>query len=247
MTSPAAPGDDCTPARVGLGRVGGSVPTAAHLQFRADHARARDAVRHGFDSDAVVATLADAGLETIALTSAAGSRADYIRRPDLGRSLSGDASERVAQLGSTDHDLSIVLCDGLSPGAVERYGPDLVEQIASSGRLEGWSTTPVAVVCNGRVAIGDQIGDLLGARIVVVLIGERPGLTISESVGAYVTLGPHVGRTDAERNCISNIHVRGLAVDEAARRIVSLVVRARIAGVTGVALDDEDPTAITPR
>ena len=238
---------ELTPARIGLGRAGGSVPTAAHLRFRADHAAARDAVRHHLDVERVIATLTSNGRPALAVTSAAGSRDEYIRRPDLGRVLSTEAMSALAEIGTTECDLSIVLCDGLSPGAVERYGPDLVERVASSGRLQGWSTAPAIVVRHGRVAIGDQIGELLRARLVVVLIGERPGLTISESVGAYITLGPRAGRTDADRNCISNIHERGLAVDEGARRIVSLAVRARAAGATGVALTGDDPPAITPR
>ena len=197
---------ELTPARVGIGRVGVSLPTAARLQLRLDHARARDAVRHAFDADGVVEALTATGREAIAVTSAAVSRDEYVRRPDLGRSLPVDAASALRRPGVDRCDLAIVLCDGLSPGAIERYGPALVERITSNERLGGWSIGPVAVVCNGRVAIGDAIGELLGADIVVVLIGERPGLTISESVGAYLTFGPRAGRTDADRNCISNIH-----------------------------------------
>jgi len=237
---------ELTPARVGLGRVGGSLPTAARLQLALDHARARDAARHAVDADGVVAALTGTGREAIAVASAAATRDEYIRRPDLGRSLPADAATALQRSGVDGCDLAIVLCDGLSPRAVERYGPGLVEQIAAHERLSGWSIAPITVVCNGRVAIGDPIGELLGAGIVVVLIGERPGLTISESVGAYLTFGPRAGRTDAERNCISNIHARGTGVEDAARRIVDLVVRARIAGVTGVALTDDAPAPITP-
>ena len=204
-------------------------------------------MRHPFDVDGVVAALTSTGREAIAVISAASSRDEYIRRPDLGRSLPVDAAVSLQRSDVDGCDLAIVLCDGLSPRAIERYGPGLVEQIAAHERLSGWSIAPITVVRNGRVAIGDPIGELLGAGIVVVLIGERPGLTISESVGAYLTFGPRAGRTDAERNCISNIHARGTGVEDAARRIVDLVVRARIAGVTGVALTDDAPASITSR
>lgn len=238
---------ELTPARVALGRVGSSVPTAARLQLQLDHARARDAVRHAFDARGVVAALTSTGRATIAVTSAAISRDEYVRRPDLGRSLPADAASTLRESRMDGCDLAIVLCDGLSPRAIERYGPALVEQIATHEHLSGWSMAPVTVVGNGRVAIGDPIGELLGAGIVVVLIGERPGLTIAESVGAYITFGPRAGRTDAERNCISNIHSRGTAVDDAARRIANLVARARIAGATGVALTDDASAIVTPR
>ncbi len=157
---------------------------------------------------------------------------------------SADAATALRRAGGERCDLAIVLCDGLSPGAIERYGPHLVERIVAQELLRGWSLAPVTVVRNGRVAIGDPIGELLGASTVVVLIGERPGLTISESVGAYVTFAPRPGRTDAERNCISNIHALGTGVDDAARRIADLLVRARVAGATGVALTDDAPAPI---
>jgi ethanolamine ammonia-lyase small subunit len=140
--------------------------------------------------------------------------------------------------------LAIVLCDGLSPLAVERHGLALVDAITSSERLAQWSPGPVAVVSNGRVAIGDDVGSILRSQFVLVLIGERPGLSVAESVGAYLTYGPTRGRTDAQRNCVSNIHDRGLSIDAAARRIVGLAVRALELGLTGVGLNDEDPTAV---
>jgi ethanolamine ammonia-lyase small subunit len=143
-------------------------------------------------------------------------------------------------------DLAIVVCDGLSPRAVERQGAALVDAIVSSEQLDGWSTGAVGVVSNGRVAIGDEIGSILRAEYVVVLIGERPGLSVAESIGAYVTFDPAPGRTDAQRNCVSNIHDRGLAIDDAARRIAGLLVRARLAGgLTGIGLTDDGPESIT--
>jgi ethanolamine ammonia-lyase small subunit len=231
-----------TPARVALGRAGGSLPTAAHLRFRADQARARDAVNHDFDAVRLAAVLTEAGHRTTALVSAAATREEYIRRPDLGRVLS-DAS-RVSLLADADDpcDLAIVLCDGLSPRSIERHGPALVGAITSSKRLTKWSRGPIIVVSNGRVAVGDDVGSSLGAHLVLVLIGERPGLTVPESVGAYLTFEPAQSRTDAQRNCVSNIHDRGLTIDDAARRIVGLAVRASLLGSTGVGLHDDDPT-----
>ncbi len=235
-----------TPARLALGRAGGSIPTVAHLRFRADHARARDAVNYEFDGARAAAALTAAGHRAVALASAATSRADYVRRPDLGRALSATSVVRLRALADEPCDLAIVVCDGLSPRAVERQGPALVDALASDRRLVGWSTGAVVVVSNGRVAIGDEIGSILSATFVVVLIGERPGLSVAESVGAYITHEPLVGRTDAQRNCVSNIHDHGLPIADAARRIGGLLVRARVAGRTGIGLTDDVAEAITP-
>ena len=138
-------------------------------------------------------------------------------------------------------DLAIVLCDGLSPGAIERNGSTLAAAIASSALLRDWSIGVMAVITNGRVAVGDDVGAALRARFVAVLIGERPGLSVPESIGVYLTCDPGPGRNDAQRNCVSNIHDRGLPMDAAVRQIVGLAVRARLAGLTGVALKDRDP------
>jgi ethanolamine ammonia-lyase small subunit len=233
-----------TPARVALGRAGGSLPTAAHLRFRADHARARDAVTHGFDAERITSALTETGHRAVALSSAAVSREEYVCRPDLGRMLSPASRASLRALTAEPCDLVLVLCDGLSPLAVERHGPALVDAISSSERLAAWSLGPVAVVSNGRVAVGDDVGWILRSRFVLVLIGERPGLSVPESVGAYLTFEPAPGCTDAQRNCVSNIHDQGLSIDDAARRIVGLAVRASMLGLTGVGLNDEDPTPV---
>lgn len=226
--------DSFTPARVALGRAGGSLPTTVRLQLRLDHARARGAVDRPFDPAALVAGVDDAGQRSLAVTSRAAARADYVRRPDLGRTLDDETVSDLASLVDAPCDVALVLCDGLSPGAVQRNGAALVRAIVQ--RLLGWSVGPVVVVTNGRVAIGDQVGAALGAGAVVVLIGERPGMSVPESVGAYITHGPRVGRTDAERNCVSNIHDEGLPIDDAANRIVELLGRIRAVGASGVAL-----------
>ena len=158
--------------------------------------------------------------------------------------LEGQSRSSLAAIAGGPCDLAIVLCDGLSPGAIQRHGSAVALAIASSEQLQDWTIGPLAVVANGRVAVGDEIGAVLGAQLVVVLIGERPGLTVPESIGAYLTFAPTPGRADAERNCISNIHDRGLSIDTAVRQVGSLARRARLAGLTGVGLKDDDPLAL---
>ena len=170
-----------TPARVSLGRTGHSLPTDELLRFQLDHARARDAVYHELDA----AALALPGLPHIALHSEASDRATYLRRPDLGRRLS---NESRAQLTRGDYDAAIVIADGLSAPAIHHHAAALLEELMP--RLEGWRLGPLTVVRQGRVAIGDEIGEALGARVVAVLIGERPGLSSPDSLGIYLTWDP---------------------------------------------------------
>jgi ethanolamine ammonia-lyase small subunit len=226
-----------TPARVGLGRSGASLPTQALLDFALDHARARDAVHARFDAASIVAALAGLGLRTIEVASRAQSRAEYLKRPDLGRAL--DAASQRALAGGPDQscELAIVIGDGLSPAAVNVHAVELVGRLLA--RLESIAAGPIVVACGARVALGDEIGALLGARMVAVLIGERPGLSAPDSLGAYLTFAPAPGRTDAERNCVSNIHAFGLSYDEAAFRIAWLIREGLARQLTGVALKDE--------
>jgi ethanolamine ammonia-lyase small subunit len=237
---PWAPLTRLTPARIALGRAGGSLPTSAHLDFQLAHARARDAVQHPADFDFIEGCLRAAGLRVIRVASAVPDRATYLRRPDLGRRLAVPDRERVP--GSAprgDVDVALVVADGLSGFAVERHAPPLVTELAR--RLSGMNLTlaPLTLVQGGRVAIGDEIGQLLGAEIVVVLIGERPGLSSPDSLGAYLTYAPRPGRMDAERNCVSNIRPEGLPVESAAERICWLVAEARRRKLTGVELKEE--------
>jgi ethanolamine ammonia-lyase small subunit len=214
-----------TPARVGIGRTGHSVPTAELLRFQLDHARARDAVYEELDP----ASLPEPhGL----LHSAARNRAEYLRRPDLGRKLS-DGSE----LTRGEYDAAVVMADGLSAKAVHRHAGPVWDALQS--RLTGWRLAPLTVVLQGRVAVGDEIGEKLGAKLVVVMIGERPGLTSPDSLGIYVTWEPRVGRTDAERNCVSNVRVEGVSYEAAAETVAWLMESARVKQVTGVGLKDE--------
>jgi len=227
-----------TPARLRLGRAGSAVPTRAHLSFQLDHARARDAVWAPFQPGGLAEAL---GREVIEVRSQAADRAEYLRRPDLGRQL--DPAD-AARLQRGDHHLAIVIADGLSAEAVHAHAASLV--LALLDRLADWSIAPIVVAHQGRVAIGDPIGEALGARLACVLIGERPGLSAPDSLGAYLTWQPVAGRQDSERNCVSNIRPpHGLAYAAAADTIVRLLKAARARGLTGIALKD-GPSALEP-
>lgn len=229
-----------TPARIGLGRAGTALPVTANLDFQFAHARARDAVHRAVDFAALAGDLAP--FETLLVASAAPDRASYLRRPDLGRRLAPGDWPGLAGPPAPDlaPDLVFVIADGLSAGAVQTHAAPLVHACAAP--LAGLRLGPVVLVRQGRVAIGDEIGHRLGARAVVVLVGERPGLTVADSLGAYLTFAPRPGRRDSERNCISNIHARGgLSYGDAAAKLGWLVREALRRGVTGIALKDEAP------
>lgn len=231
-----------TAARIALGRSGDSLPTQAVLDFALAHAQARDAVHAVFDANAVEAELAALGLRTAHVHSAAPDRATYLRRPDLGRRLAGDARPVLAAMASSPdghvpNDLVVVLADGLSAPAAMRHGPALIRALLP--RLPGWRIGPVVLATQARVALGDEVGELLRAELVVMLIGERPGLSSPDSLGAYLTWQPRVGRNDAERNCVSNMRPEGQPIDEAAARIAWLLQAARGRRLTGVQLKDE--------
>lgn len=235
-----------TPARIALGRTGISLPTAAQLDFQLAHARARDAVHRPLDVQALCGEVEALGLAAVPLHSAATGRAMYLQRPDLGRQL-GAASravlerlraERRSARGDLPFDVAFVMVDGLSSLAVQRHAvPLLAEVLGLLG--PGWSVAPVGVVEQGRVAVGDDVGELLDARAVVVMIGERPGLSSPDSLGLYLTWQPRTGRSDAQRNCISNVRPEGLACVDAAARLTYLLDAARRRGISGVALKDE--------
>jgi ethanolamine ammonia-lyase small subunit len=227
-----------TPARVGLGQVGSAVPTREQLRFQLDHALARDAVHARMDVEALLLGLRERGMAGVALRSAVGEeRRVYLRRPDLGRRLDGESAVRLREVAAglgASPEVVFVMADGLSALAVERHGLAVIDAV--KGLMEGvW---PVCVVSQGRVAVGDELGELLGAKAVVMLIGERPGLSAADSLGAYVTWEPQVGRTDAERNCVSNIRVEGLGYAEAAERIVFYLNGAKRLGASGVGLKE---------
>jgi ethanolamine ammonia-lyase small subunit len=228
-----------TPARVGLGRAGASMPVKALLDFTLDHARARDAVHAAFDVAAVVSGLADLGLDAIEVASRVPNRQDYLRRPDLGRMLDPASRDLLASGQGGPCQLAIVVGDGLSPTAVHAHAVRLVRSLIPYLAAEGIEIGHVVVASGARVALGDEIGAVVGARMIAMLIGERPGLSASDSLGAYLTFAPKEGRTDAMRNCVSNIHGAGLGYDEAAFRIAWLIREGLAREVTGVALKDE--------
>jgi ethanolamine ammonia-lyase small subunit len=228
-----------TPARVGLGRAGASLPTQALLEFTLVHARARDAVHAGLDISAIVAGLDTLGLATLQASSQVQSREDYLRRPDLGRTLDLASQDVLTSHHLGPCDVAIVIGDGLSPSAVNVHAVELVRRLVAVLASGGIALGPVVVASGARVALGDEIGALLGARMAAMLIGERPGLSAPHSLGAYLTFAPKAGCTDAMRNCVSNIHASGLSYDEAAFKIAWLVREGLARGVTGVALKDE--------
>jgi ethanolamine ammonia-lyase small subunit len=234
-----------TPARVGLGRAGVSLPTSALLAFTLDHARARDAVHAGLDISAIIVGLDALGLTTLQASSQAQSREDYLRRPDLGRTLNLASQDVLASFHRGPCDLAIVIGDGLSPSAVNAHAVELLRGLIPRVAAGAIKLGPVVVAEGARVALGDEIGALLAARMVVMLIGERPGLSAPHSLGAYLTFAPEAGRTDAMRNCVSNIHCSGLSYDEAAFKIAWLVREGLTRQVTGVALKDESGLAGT--
>lgn len=234
-----------TPARIAIGRSGASLPTREVLAFSLAHAQARDAVHTPFDADAVTNAIEALGLPARRVDSAAADRATYLRRPDLGRRLS-DAS-RAGLAGFRDGvDLAIVVADGLSSTAVHAHAAPLIAALLPHARAEDWNLAPVTVASQARVALGDEVGELLGARLILLLVGERPGLSSPDSLGAYLTFQPRVGRTDAERNCVSNIRAEGLSYDQAAFKLAWLMREALRLSLTGVALKDESDTATLP-
>jgi ethanolamine ammonia-lyase small subunit len=221
-----------TPARVGLGRTGVSQQTRDLLDFQLAHARARDAVHARLNAAAFAVELAaSTSLPVLRVHSAAGDRSTYLQRPDLGRRLN-QASR--ASLPAGDYDLALVVADGLSAIAVERHVCPLLKELLP--QLEGWRLAPLVVVELGRVAVADEIGDALGARMSVVFIGERPGLSSPDSLGAYITWQPRPGRTDAERNCISNIRIEGLSYAAAAAQLCFYLTEGGKRQLTGIGL-----------
>jgi ethanolamine ammonia-lyase small subunit len=248
-----------TAARIALGRTGVSQPTGAQLAFQLAHARARDAVHQELDAPALVQALEQSfdpplALPVMALCSAAENRTTYLQRPDLGRKLDtvsrqslrdlSQANRPVSAPGDLPYDLAIVIADGLSALAIGQNAVPFLQRLMARLALEKWVLAPITIVRQGRVAIGDEIGQLLGARAVVVLIGERPGLSSPDSMGLYLTWAPRTGLTDASRNCISNVRPAGLGYDAAAFRLHYLLTQSRQRQLSGIALKDETPGTV---
>jgi ethanolamine ammonia-lyase small subunit len=231
-----------TPARIALGRTGTSMPTSAQLDFQYAHAQARDAVHLPFDHAGLSSQLAERGRASLLLHSAATDRNSYLQRPDLGRKLSDESAQTLRDYALANPggvDLAIVVADGLSALAVHRHTLPFLGRMEDQIVSDGWSVSPVILVEQGRVAVADEIGELLGAKMVVILIGERPGLSSPDSLGLYFTYNPKVGLTDAYRNCISNVRLEGLSYGMAAHRLLYLMREACRRQLSGVNLKDE--------
>lgn len=227
-----------TPARIGLGRAGASLPTREVLRFGVAHALARDAVHEPFRAADVVEGLGRLALPAVLVESAARTRQQYLLRPDLGRSLSAESRLDLAR-NRRSCDLAIVIADGLSATAVHRNALPLVEALLPALKRRKCLLAPIVVAAQARVALGDEVGEALGARMALVLIGERPGLSSPDSLGAYLTFAPRRGLNDAARNCVSNIRPDGLSFTQAARRLGWLIDQAFRRSLTGVDLKDE--------
>jgi ethanolamine ammonia-lyase small subunit len=235
-----------TPARVALELTGVSITTRHALEFSLAHARARDAVNSALGAASLMTALRSWGLEAVLVRSAAMSRVEYLRRPDLGRALSEASAaliaERFAEMGLARPEaqtISIILGDGLSALATERHALPALDALLPLLGAD-WRVAPIVVAEQARVALGDEIGAALCADVTVMLIGERPGLSSPDSLGAYITWAPRRGRTDAERNCVSNIRHQGLDYASAAAKIARYVNEGRRLGLTGVALRESD-------
>ncbi|MGI4975457.1 MAG: ethanolamine ammonia-lyase subunit EutC [Janthinobacterium lividum] len=244
MTEPPVPLDDpwarlrpLTPARIGLPRAGAALATRPLLDLRLAHARARDAVAAALDAPALLAALSTPAQPALLVHSRAPDHAAYLRRPDLGRDLDDDAPAILAP-HAAGWDLAVVVADGLSARAAERQAPPLLDRLLPALDAGGWRVAPRVVLVRGRVAAGDRVAGLLRAASVLVLIGERPGLSTPDSLGAYLTWAPGPATTDADRNCVSNIHPRGLSPDIAAHRVGHLLGAMRGARQSGVLLKD---------
>ncbi|MET0391648.1 MAG: ethanolamine ammonia-lyase subunit EutC [Chitinophagaceae bacterium] len=223
-----------TGARIALGRTGAAIPLREVLQLRMAHAHARDAVFSKLDVEALQSAFQSYGLPVYTLHSRAGDRAEYLQRPDKGRQLDEEAIRLLQTAGEKAADIVIVLADGLSADAVNRHAAPLLQLLLPLFRQSGHSIGSLCLVQQGRVAIADEIGSRLQARLSLLLIGERPGLSSPESLGIYLTYQPRPGLTDEMRNCISNIHAAGLSYTLAAEKINGLVnasLRLRLSGI----------------
>ena len=229
-----------TAARIGLPRSGASLSTVPLLAFKLAHAQARDAVRAELDAPRLANDLAPLNLPVLTLASAAADKQTYLMRPDLGRVLTPRSEQMLASAGDAakGYDLVFVVSDGLSARAVQSHAAPVVSATLKIMRRENWRLAPLVIVTHGRVAIGDAVAAALRATCVVMLIGERPGLSAPDSMGAYLTYKPGVPTSDADRNCVSNIRPDGIGYTEAASKLAHLLDAMRTHGVSGVLLKD---------
>ncbi len=228
-----------TQARIALGRAGHAVPTQALLDFQLAHAEARDAVHFSWNIEAFAELVRGLSVKVLILDTPIGSRDEYLRRPDLGRVLTEESRTRLKNSSADEADVALIVTNGLSSTAVERHGIPLLQAITGSYRKRQFRIAPVSLVANGRVALSDDIGSVVAARVAVIIVGERPGLSAADSLGIYLTYAPQPGNTDAERNCISNIRPpEGLGYDAAAAKLLYLTEEAMKRCISGVRLKD---------
>src|SRR5476649_716904 len=227
-----------TAARIGLKRSGASLATGPLLEFQRAHALARDAVQAPLDGARLAADIAGFGLPVLTVASAIDDKQQYLMRPDLGRRLAPSA-EAILAPHAGEYDTVFVISDGLSARAVQTHAQPVVAGVLSLLRAQGWRIAPLVVVHHGRVAIGDAIAGMLHAKSAVVLIGERPGLSAPDSMGAYLTWSPGWQTTDADRNCISNIRPDGIGYADAAFKLAHLMGAMRARRLSGVLLKDD--------
>lgn len=233
-----------TAARIALGRCGVSLPTAETLRFALAHAQARDAVHTPLDAAALAVRLGDAGFATLEVASLARDRHQYLQRPDLGRCLDEASRLLLSQSAPPPCDVLFVVGDGLSSLAIERNALPFLTEVRPFLEAAGWRIGPVVLARQARVALGDDVGGQLQPQLVVMLIGERPGLSSPDSMGVYLTYGARPGRLDSERNCISNVRPEGLNYAAAAHKLTWLMNRARGLGLSGVGLKDESDSLL---
>lgn len=227
-----------TAARIALGRTGASIPTNEYLQFKLSHAQAKDAVWQPFDNESIAEELQSMGIDTVQVESMAGSKEEYLRRPDLGRKLSTQSTSLLTGMPVSPANILIVVGDGLSSKAVHEHAVPFIWHFLPYVHDFGKTLHPVVIAKSARVALGDEIGQLLNAQIIVMLIGERPGLSSADSLGIYLTWQPRAGKSDAERNCISNVRPQGMIYPKAAFKLAWLIEHAFEQSGTGVQLKD---------
>ncbi len=245
--SPLEQLSEISDARLGLARAGSSVSTREVLKFDLDHARARDAVHLPFERTMIIEQLKKRNIPSLEVHSAASDRAQYLQRPDLGRSLdetSVELLEEYAGESTESVDIAIIIADGLSSCAVHANAINFLDEFLPLLAKHNWRPSPVIVASQARVALADEIGEALKARLSIILIGERPGLTAADSMGAYLVYEPRKGRTDAEKNCISNIRQGGLSSKEAAPKLENLILSSFKLCLSGVDLKDTEPITI---
>jgi ethanolamine ammonia-lyase small subunit len=227
-----------TNARIALGRTGASLPTQEYMEFKLAHAQAKDAVWQPFCSEIIAGQLQEMGLNTLIVESTISSKQEYLTRPDLGRKLSSQSIDNLRSVSYPDDDVLIVVADGLSSIAIHKHAAPFIRCFLPYLEKIEKKAFPVVIAKNARVALGDEIGELFGAKIVVMLIGERPGLSSPDSMGIYTTWQPKIGKLDSERNCISNVRPEGLDYEKAAFKLAWLVNQAFEISCTGIRLKD---------